>query len=160
MVPSNEIMKPTSLILGCTVAATLATTAFALTTEREITPDYVREHPDEFSVSATKGNDCLIDFTITHNVAAPMHHVSHLAISYDGKLIATSDTPSFGKRRDNKFHFSIAADAIADAKFSLGDSALDSSREVPVPGTVVHQFSAVGFCSQGLAQEMRPQQTD
>jgi hypothetical protein len=146
-------MKTTSLLLACIVAATLATTAFALTIEREITPDYVRQHPDEFSVSAAKGKDALIDFTVTHNVATPMYHVAHLTIYHGGKLIATSDTPLFGKKRDNKFHFSIAADDIAESKFSLSDSALDTSGEVPVPGTVVHQFRLSDFVPKELLKK-------
>ncbi len=146
-------MKTTSLLLTCIVAATLATTAFALTTEREITPDYVRQHPDEFSVSAAKGKDGLIDFTITHNVATPMYHVAHLAIHHGGKLIATSDTPSFGKRRNNTFYFSIAADAVSESKFSLSDGALDTSGEVPVPGTVVHQFRLLDFVPKELLKK-------
>jgi hypothetical protein len=77
---SNQIVKTKCLISSCIVAATLATAAFSLTTELAITSDYVREHPDDFSVSAAKGKDGLIDFTITHNVATPMYHVAHLAI--------------------------------------------------------------------------------
>jgi hypothetical protein len=142
-----------ALVLTCTVAATLATSAFALTTEQEITPDYVREHPDQFSVTAVKGTDGLVDFTITHNVAAPMYHVAHLAVYHSGKLLATSDTPSFGKRRDNRFHFSIAPEDIALSKFSLSDSALDSSGEVPVPGTVIHQFRLSDFVPKELLRK-------
>jgi hypothetical protein len=146
-------MKPTALILACTVAATLITAAFALTIEREITPDYVREHPNQFSVRAAKGNAGLIDFTVTHDVAAPMCHVAHLAIYHGGKLIATSDTPSFGKRHDNRFHFSIAPEDIADSRFSLSDSALDRSGEVPVVGTVVHRFRPSDFVPRELLRK-------
>ena len=144
-------MKMTSCILAGLLTTTVTTTtAFALTTEREVTSAYVREHPDEFSVSATKGKEGLIDFTISHHVATPMYHVAHLAIYHGGKLIATSDTPSFGKKGGNKFHFSIAAENIAESKFSLSDGALDSSGEVPVPGTVVHHFRLADFVSKEL----------
>ena len=140
-------MKTTSLILACLVAVTFATTAFALTTERDITSSYVREHPEEFAVSATKGKEGLIDFTITHHVATPMYHVAHLAIYRRGKLIATSDTPSFGRKRDNKFHFSLAAEDISESRFSLSDSALAGSGDdaVPVPGTIIYRFTLSDF---------------
>jgi hypothetical protein len=52
--------------------------------------------------------------------------------NHGGKLIATSDT--------NKFHFSISAEDFIESKFSISDSALDNSGEVPLPGTVVHQI--------------------
>ena len=143
-------MKATFLILACFVAIAAASTAFALTTEREMTLNYVQEHPDEFSVSATKAKDGLINFTVTHNVTMPMYHVAHLAIYHDSKLIATSDTPSFGKKRDNKFYFSIAPDNVAQSRFSLSDSPLDSSGEVPIPGTIIYQFRLSDFVPKEL----------
>jgi len=134
------------------VTVALATTALALTTEREVTLAYVREHADEFSVSVTEGKTGLIDFTITHNVAAPMYHVAHLAVYHRGKLIATSRTPSFGKKGANKFHFSMAAEDIAESRFSLSDSALAGSVDDPrpIPGTVIHLFRLSDFVPKKL----------
>jgi hypothetical protein len=140
-------MKMTSLILGCCIAATLSTTGFALTTEHEVTLAYVRDHPKEFSVEVTKGKDGLITFTIKHDVATPMYHVAHLAVYHQGQLIATSDTPSFGKKQANTFYFSLSAEDIAESKFDLSDSALAGSGDdaVPIPGTTIHQFRLSGF---------------
>jgi hypothetical protein len=146
-------MKIKPLTLTALIATLLGTSVPALTTEHEITSDYVREHPDDFSVTATKGEDGLIDFTITHNVATPMYHVAHLAIYHQGKLIATSDTPSFGKKTGNKFQFSIRAGDIAESRFSLSDSALDSSGAVPVPGTIVHHFRLSTFVPKELLNQ-------
>lgn len=148
-------MKATHLILACAVVAALTTTGFALTVEREITADYVRQHPDEFSVSVAKGKTGLIDFTISHNVASAMYHVAHLAVYHGGTLVATSDTPSFGKKRNNRFHFSIAQEAIAESTFSLSDSALSGSGDdaVPVPGTIVHHFRLADFVPKELTPE-------
>jgi hypothetical protein len=149
----KALMKTIQSIVACMVAAALSTTAFALTTEREITPEYARENPREFFVSAAKGKDGLIDFTITRSVAAPRYHVAHLAIRRDGKLIAASHTPLFGRAGDNKFHFSISADAIAESKFSLSDSALDASGEVPLPGTVIHHIRLLDFVPTELLKQ-------
>jgi hypothetical protein len=141
-------MKMTSLLLSCCfIAAAFSTTVFALTTEHEVTLAYVRDHPKEFSVVVAKAKAGLIDFTIKHDVARPMYHVAHLAIYHQGKLIATSDTPSFGKKQANVFHFSISAEDVAESKFDLSDSALAGSGDdaVPVPGTTVHQFRLLDF---------------
>src|SRR4051812_43766094 len=143
-------MKTTSLLLACLVTVTLATSAFALTTEQEITLAYVRDHPAEFTVSVAKDRDGLIGFKITHDVARPMYHVAHLAVYHQGKLIATSDTPSFGKKHDNTFHFALAAENLAGAKFDLSDSDLDTTGEVPVPGTIIHQFRLLDFVPKEL----------
>ena len=123
-----------------------------MTMEQGVTPAYVREHPKEFSMSVTKGKGGLIDFTIKHNVARPMYHVAHLAVYHQGKLIATSDTPVFGKTKGNTFYFSISADDIAESKFDLSDSALAGSGDdaVPVPGTTIHQFRLLDFVPEEM----------
>ncbi|MGA2499074.1 MAG: hypothetical protein ABSH20_15135 [Tepidisphaeraceae bacterium] len=146
-------MKTTSLFLtGGFIAAIVATTAFALTVERQVTPAYVREHPTEFSVEAAAGKDGLIGFTIRHNVASPMYHVAHLAVYHQGKLIATSDTPVFGRKQGDTFHFAVLAEDLAESKFDLSDSALGGSGDdaVPVPGTIIHQFRLLDFVPEQL----------
>jgi hypothetical protein len=139
-------MKTSSLVIACLVA-TLATTVLAMTIEREVTPAYVREHPEEFSVNVVRGKEGLIDFTITHHVSTPMYHVAHLAIRHQGKLIATSDTPLFGRKRDNGFFFSIAPADLSESEFNLSDSAVSGSGETAVPmvGTVIHRFPLLDF---------------
>jgi hypothetical protein len=137
-------------ILLCLIALALPAATFAMTTEDQITLTYLHDHPDEFTVKVAKGKEGLIDFTIVHNVPRPMYHVAHLAIYHAGKLTATSDTPSFGKKRDNTFHFSAAPEDLADTQFSLSDSALDTTGEVPVPGTVIHEFHLLDFVPREL----------
>ncbi len=144
---SYSYMKRQFLLLGCFIAATFATTAFALTVNQQVTLAYVREHPKEWSVKVAKGKDNLLDFTIKHDVATRMYHVAHLEVYHNGKLIATSDTPSYGKKQGNTFHFSISAESIAESKFDLSDSSLAGSGEdaVPIPGTIIHQFRLLDF---------------
>jgi hypothetical protein len=146
-------MKMASLLLsGCFTVATLSTTVLALTVQLEVTPAYVRDHPKEWSVKVTKGKDGLTHFTIKHDVVRPMYHVAHLAVYHQGKLIASSDTPLFGKKQGNTFHFSISVEDIAESKFDLSDSALSGSGEdaLPVVGTTIHQFRLSDF----VAEEM------
>ena len=144
----------TLLLSGCFIAATLATTALALTINQQVTPAYVREHPKEWTVEVTKGDDGLIHFVIKHSVEIPQYHVAHLAVYHQGKLMATSDTPLFGKKRGNTFYFSLATEDIAESKFELSDSALSGSGhdKVPVPGTTVYQFRLLDFVPERLAR--------
>lgn len=134
-------------ILTLSILAMFSKTGFALTTEQEVTPVYVRDHPKEFSVEVTKGKNGLINFTIRHHVATPMYHVAHLAIYHRGKLVATSDTPTYGKKQENTFHFFLSPEDINESKFDLSDSALIGSGEnaVAVPGTTTHQFRLFDF---------------
>lgn len=147
-------MRIQSLFLGCLIAVTLSTTGFALTTEREVTLTYVREHPTEFSVEVIKDKDGLIAFTINHNVASPMYHLARLAVYREGKLIVKSNTPLFGKRRGNTFHFSIAPEGIGESKFDLSDSALAGSGDeaVPLPGTIIHKSRLLDFVPQQMVR--------
>ena len=139
-------------IFALSLFALLSTTSFALTDKREATLAYVRDHPREFSVEVSKGEDGLIEFTIKHDVATPMYHVAHLAVYHQGKLVATSDTPLFGKKQDNTFHFSLSAEDVAGSKFDLSDSAVGGSGEhaVPVPGTIIYQFRLLDFVPKKL----------
>jgi hypothetical protein len=132
------------LVLGC------GATCLALTIEDTITPAYVREHQDEYSISVSNGADGLIHFKIVHNVKTPMYHVARLRVYHQGKLIAESSTPSFGKKQGNTFHFSIRSENLNDSKFTLSDSAVggEGERAVPLPGTVIHNFPLDDFVKE------------
>ena len=149
-------MKRAFLILSCLIAATLVTPAWALTFNQPVTPDYVLEHPKEWSVKVAKGKDGLIDFTIKHDVVTRMYHVAHLEIYHHGKLMATSATPVYGKKQGNTFYFSISAESIAESRFDLSDSGLAGSgdEEVPIVGTIIHQFRLVDFVPAQLLQSV------
>ena len=145
----------TLLLSGCFIAATLATTALALTINQQVTPAYVREHPKEWTVEVTKGDDGLIHFVIKHSVEIPQYHVAHLAVYHQGKLMATSDTSLFGKKRGNTFSFSLAAEDIAESKFELTDSALSGSHPDRIPGpggSIIHHFRLLEFVPGRLAR--------
>ena len=140
------------LVAACALTAALATTALALTIEQEVTPAYVRDHSNEFSVTVSQGQGGLIQFRIKHAVPKPMYHVAHLAVYHQGKLMATSDTPSYGQKRGNTFWLSLAAEDIAESKFELSDSALAGSGDeaLPVVGTCIHQFRLLDFVPEQM----------
>ena len=89
-------MKTRSLVLGCFMAAILSSTALAVSVNVPVTAADVREHPKQWSVEVTKGQDGLIHFTIKHGVETRTYHIAHLEVYHQSKLIATSSTPSFG----------------------------------------------------------------
>ncbi len=127
-----------------------------MTWEQIVTPEYVRKYSDDFSVNVTKNKDGLIEFAIKHNVARPAYHIAHLAVYHQGKLIATSNTPMFGKKQDNEFEFALSSEDITGSKFDLSDCALDSTGEVPVPGTIIYQFKLLDFVPNKLLKDASP----
>jgi hypothetical protein len=136
----------------CFIAATLSTTAWALTMDQSVTPAYVREHSREFSVTVTQGKNGLIKFRIVRILSKPMYLVAHLEIYHQGKIIAESSTPSFGKKHDNNFYFSISPDDLMESKFELGESSFAESGDnaVPILGTINYQFSLRDFVPDDL----------
>jgi len=129
-----------------------ARASFGLTTERDITPDYVNSHPEEFSVKVNKDKNGLVGFKLQHNVSRPMYHVVHLTVMKEGKILADSSTPTFGKMHDNIFYFSVSPDCLPESKFEVSDSAFVGSGEnaTPVPGTAVHRFRLIDFVPKKL----------
>jgi len=150
---SYSYMKNKSLILGGLAAAVLSTSAWGMTINEPVTPAYVREHPKEWSVEVTKGQDGLIHFAIKHDLEGPKYQVAHLVVYHQGKLIASSDTPAFGKKRGNTFYFSLSAEDLAESKFDLSDGDVAGSGEeaMPVPGlTIIHQFRPSDFVPEQM----------
>jgi predicted SnoaL-like aldol condensation-catalyzing enzyme len=149
-------MKIKSLLLSaCFFAAALSPSALALTINDQVTPAYVGEHPKEWSVKVTKGEDGLIHFTIQHDVEKPKYHVAHLAVYHQGKLIATSDTPSFGKKQGNTFYFSLDMEDITESKFDLSDGDVSGSGDdaIPMLGlTMIHHFRLLDFVPEQIAK--------
>jgi hypothetical protein len=149
-------MKMTSLVLsGCFMAAMLSSTASALTIQLQVTPAYVREHPNEWSVKAAKQESGLIQFTVVRTLSEPRYLVTHLAVQHGGRLIATSDTPLFGKKSDNTFHFSISTEDLAESSFALSEHGLGSTvngvkADIPVVGGIVYQFRLLDFIPEDV----------
>jgi hypothetical protein len=156
----------TASIVSCLIAlvltAVLGSLAYALTIEQEVPPDYVREHPEQWSVKVAKKENGLIQFTIVRTLSEPKYLVAHLAVHHAGKLIATSDTPLFGKKHDNTvgifsdntFYFSISAEDLAESKFEIGESHLMTvdgvQEDQPVIGSTIHQFRLLDFVPEDM----------
>jgi len=134
-----------ALLLFCLLAASFPATSHALTYEQDVTPAYVTANPQEWSVKYVKKANGLIHFTIVRKLVEPKYLVAHLAVHHGGKLIASSDTPLFGKAKGNTFYFALAAEDVATSTFALSESGLGSTIDgkpvdIPVVGSVIHRF--------------------
>jgi hypothetical protein len=142
-----------AFLAGALIIA-LAERANALTIEDPLTVAYVREHPDEWSVKAERGENGLVNFTVVRNLKEPRYFVAHLAVHHSGKLIAKSDSPAFGKKKGNTFYFSLLDEDLADSKFDLSESVFQDVGDygVPEPGTIIHQFPLKAFFAASVAE--------
>lgn len=123
-----------------------------MTIELPLTTDYVREHPNEWTVKVSKQANNQIQFTITRKLSEPKYLVAHFAVSHHGKVIATSDSTAFGRKRDNTFYFSLAPEDLAESKFELSESYFTESggEAIPMVGSIIHQFRLLDFVPAAL----------
>ena len=127
----------------CLTTVLSATTCLALTQEMEVTP-YILQHDPLFDVKAARGEDGLIHFTIQRALKEPKYLVAHLAVRHQGKVIATSDTPSFAVKGRNVFYLALAREDIAGSEYTLGEYAV-SKEGVPCVGGEVYKFRLRDF---------------
>lgn len=129
------------------LCAALAVPAAALTVEHQIDSAYVKAHPDDFTVQVSPLKEGLLHFTVVRNLKAPRYLVAHLVVRHDGKVIAQSDTPLYGRSRDNTFYVALAPEDVNAATFEIGESYFveANGQAVSIPGTIEYQFRLSDF---------------
>lgn len=125
---------------------------FAVSVDRNITTDYVKSNPKEFTVSVTEEAKGLLAFTVVFATPEPRYVVAHLVVRDSERAYAESHTPSFTKNRSNTFHFAVPRDLVATSTFSLGVSGFANSggEAVPLPGTIENKFQLLDFVPEKL----------
>jgi len=134
-----------ALTLFCLLATSFSLKCHALSIEQDVTPTYVSAHPQEWSVKYMKKENGLIHFTIVRQLTEPKYLVAHLAVHHEGKLIASSDTPLFGKAKANTYYFALLTEDIATSTFTISESGLGSTIDgkpvdIPAVGSITHRF--------------------
>ena len=140
------------IVFAVSLVVAVSSTAIALTTEQDITPDYVRSHPKQFTVNVAKDKNGLMAFTIVFKVPEPRYVVAHLTVRSGDRILASSDTPAFTKNSDNTFYFSVPPEYLPTSEFSLSASFFSSTSgdAFPLPGTAIHNFRLTDFVSPEL----------
>jgi hypothetical protein len=135
--------------------ATVPTATLAVTDEIMATPAYLREHPKDWSLTVTRKENGLIQYTITRILPERRYLVAHFAAKHAGKYIATSDTPSFGNKGRNTFYLSISPENTKESTFELSESYLamktdDQEVDIPMPGGARYRFRLSDFAPEDL----------
>ena len=110
-------------------------------------------------MKVAKGNDGLVHFTLQRTLKEPTYLVARLDVYHAGKLIGTSSTPLYGKkgRFGNTFYFAIAAEDVAESRFSISESYIgkDSDEAVPpAPGGTIYQFKLSDFVPKDVLKSV------
>jgi len=142
----------TAILCSAAFLLVLTSWAFAVSVDRNITADYVKAHPKEFTVSVTEEANGLLAFTVVFETPEPRYVVAHLVVRDSERTYAASHTPSFTKNRSNTFHFSVPRDLVATSTFSLGVSGFTNSggEAVPLPGTIENKLRLLDFVPEKL----------
>lgn len=140
------------------LTAGLGSRAYAYTAQVLVTPAYVREHPNEWSVKVAKKGNGLIEFTIVRTLSEPMYLDARLAVHHAGRVIAESNSLAFGRKQDNPFRFALSPDDLAESTFELIESTFTVIGDQAIPtlrGPIVYQFRLLDFVSEDVLKPGR-----
>jgi hypothetical protein len=145
------LLLATAAVLG-SVPPTLA-----LTVDREVTPAYLREHAKEWGVKVARAQNGLLSFTISRTLPERRYLVARLLVKEKSRTLAESSSPSYARKDENRFFFSISPEHVEESVFELGESFLsgDADHPHPVPGTVNYQFRLREFVPESLRSPAR-----
>lgn len=145
-------MRLTHLLAGLLLAASALIRAPDREAEHAVTPEYVRDHPHEFTVSVRRADDGRLAFAIRHDVRRPTHHVARLHVVQGGRLVASSQEPLFSCPEGYLFRFTLSPEDAAESRFEISDCPLAGFGRtmLPLPGTRVHVLQLADFIPSAL----------
>lgn len=84
----------------------------------DVTPQYVREHPDDLAVKVEQ-KDGMIAFTITRKVSGHRDFTAQLTVMQAGKTLVTTSIPSVDRKPGTDFDFALRPELLPDSRFRL-----------------------------------------
>ncbi len=119
----------------------------ALTVEQQVTPEYLKAHSKEFALKVEKREDGMLHFTVGRTLTQVKYLVSRTVLKQGGKKLADISTPTFAPKGVNRFHVAVSPAHLAEAEYELSESfvAGPETDPVPIPGTIIYQFSLKDF---------------
>jgi hypothetical protein len=109
-----------SLIAGLLASGLLlgARPGAALVEIVEVTPQYVREHPNDFAVTLQQQKGMIV-FTIRRTGSARRDFAAQLTVKQAGKTLVTASIPSGDRKPGTDFDFALRPELLADSQFRL-----------------------------------------
>jgi len=147
-------MKTHLTLAAALVLVVIPAGASALVVEEQVTPAFIKENPDKFSVKATKQDDGRIEFTITRKLNRPVYFVASFQVRTGGKLVAECRHPSFGLEDSETYYLTVSPDQVAESVFELSENSFASGGGVktPLPGGIDYVIRLKDFPPQANEQ--------
>ena len=137
----------TCCFAGLVMVSILAEKASALVTQTPVTPASIKEKDSKFSVTAEKGKDGLIQFTITYRLPEPQYLVAHFELRDGEKVLMRTDSPSFAREKSATYYVAVSPSQLAGARFELSQNGFSESGGQPLaePGGTIFQIDLQAF---------------
>ena len=131
---NRAFLSVSFLLLGI-----VCSSAHALTVEQHVTSDYLKQHPNQFKITAEQREDGLIHFKIIFSLSEPRYLVSHFTARNAGGILAQSHSPLFARERTATFYVDLSKECLEDSQFTLSEHSFTTIRDgedtpVPIPG--------------------------
>jgi len=129
------------------VLALYVGTAHGLTVDEVVTPQYVNDHKDTISVSATPSDD-LIEFSVTLMLKDYQFAVLNTVVSDGKRTLSKNHTSVFSRIPKATFRLSVPRDLVATSTFSVAACTFvqrENGTLTPIPGTINYMIQIQEF---------------
>jgi hypothetical protein len=120
----------------------------ALVVEEPVTPVSVHVKDSKFTVTAEKGKDGLIHFTIVYRPPRLQYLVAHFELRKGGATLAKIDAPAFVREESATYYVAVAPADLAGAKFDLSENYVDDhggKSGLPSPDGAIYRIDLQAF---------------
>ncbi len=135
------------LLAAILIVATVSTTASAVVVVREWTPNDMKETPGTFSVTSKIGDDGLVHFKVTYNLAKSCWVQAHLVVRKGKIRIVETHFPAFVRENSTTYYFEVSPEYLDDSTLELAErgigyaeNAANERDPLPVPGGTDNVF--------------------
>ena len=110
-------MRPFIPIVMVMIVLAFTDEASALTFDVPVTPAYIKENPQKFSIRAEKHDDGLIHFTITYNLSESRYLVARIEVRDQGSVVLDGSFPAFVREKAVKYYVAVSPKQLSDGTF-------------------------------------------
>jgi hypothetical protein len=126
-------MSHARVVIAAFAVALFAQGASALTRDQPVTPEFLKQEPGQFKITAEKRADGLVHFTITRLLARPAYLVARSTIRDGDKLLLDTTSTAFAREPSATYYVAVSAERMANATFELFEGGFGGPDNDPLP---------------------------
>src|SRR5580704_7189351 len=111
-------MKAIPILAAVAIFVLSATNAPALVVEQQVTPQFIKEHPNLIAIRVERRDDGLVDFRVTFRPPQPRYLVAKLTLRKGSTLISENSFPSFTKGETTYF-LAVLPEHLSDSSLEI-----------------------------------------